>query len=217
MDGLVGAAALQRAPAIGCIGLTGGIGSGKSTAAQGLVALGAWLVDTDAIARALTVPGGAAIPALAAEFGADAISADGALDRERMRRLAFADAGAKARLESILHPLIAAEAGRQAAAAGARPVVFDVPLLTESSHWRSRVERVLVIDCEEATQVARVSRRPGWTEAAARRVIEQQAPRAARRAIADAVICNDGLTLEQLQAELHALWALWHPQCAEAT
>jgi len=217
VDGLVGAAALRRAPAIGRIGLTGGIGSGKSTAAQGLVALGAWLVDTDAIARALTVPGGAAIPALAAEFGADAISADGALDRERMRRLAFADAGAKARLEAILHPLIAAEASRQAAAGGARPVVFDVPLLTESSHWRSRVERVLVIDCEEATQVARVSRRPGWTEAAARRVIGQQAPRAARRAIADAVICNDGLTLEQLQAELRALWTLWHPQCAEAS
>jgi dephospho-CoA kinase len=193
------------------IGLTGGIGSGKSTAAQGLVALGGHLVDTDAIARSLTLPGGAAIPALAAEFGADALTDDGALDREKMRRLVFADPGAKARLEALLHPLIGAEAGRQAAAAGGRPVVFDVPLLAESSHWRTRVDRVLVIDCDEATQVVRVARRPGWTEEAARRVIAQQAPRAARRAIADAVIDNDGLTIEQLQAELRALWTLWVP------
>lgn len=199
---------LQR---VATIGLTGGIGSGKSTAAQGLVALGAHLVDTDAIARALTLPGGAAIPALAAEFGADALAADGALDREKMRRLVFADPGAKARLEAMLHPLIGAEASRRAAASGGRPVVFDVPLLTESSHWRARVDRVLVIDCDEATQAARVAQRPGWTEEAARRVIAQQAPRAARRASADAVICNEGLTIAQFQAELRALWALWFP------
>ena len=196
---------------VATIGLTGGIGSGKSTAAQSLVALGAHLVDTDAIARALTLPGGAAIPALAAEFGADALTADGALDREKMRRLVFADPGAKARLEAILHPQIGAEARRQAAASGGRPVVFDVPLLTESSHWRARVDRVLVIDCDEATQAARVAQRPGWTEEAARRVIAQQAPRAARRAIADAVIDNDGLTIEQLRSELRALGALWFP------
>ncbi|MBK9682467.1 MAG: dephospho-CoA kinase [Betaproteobacteria bacterium] len=196
---------------VATIGLTGGIGSGKSTAAQGLVALGAHLVDTDAIARALTLPGGAAVPALADEFGADALTADGALDREKMRRLVFADPGAKARLETILHPLIGAEARRRAAASGGRPVVFDVPLLTESSHWRARVDRVLVIDCDEATQAARVAQRPGWTEEAARRVIAQQAPRAARRASADAVICNEGLTIAQFQAELRALWALWFP------
>jgi dephospho-CoA kinase len=194
---------------IATIGLTGGIGSGKSTAAQGLVALGAHLVDTDAIARALTLTGGVAIPVLAAEFGADSLTADGALDREKMRRLVFTEPGAKARLEAILHPLIGAEASRQAATAGARPVVFDVPLLTESSHWRARVDRVLVIDCDEATQAARVAQRPGWTEDAARRVIAQQAPRAARRAIADAVVCNEGLTIEQLRSELRSLWALW--------
>ena len=209
MDRLVGAPATPLR--VATIGLTGGIGSGKSTAAQSLVALGAHLVDTDAIARVLTLPGGAAVPALAAEFGADALTADGALDREKMRRLVFADPGAKARLEAILHPLIGAEAGRQAAAAGGRPVVFDVPLLTESSHWRARVDRVLVIDCDEATQAARVAQRPGWTEAAARRVIAQQAPRAARRAIADAVIHNDALSIEQLHAELRDLWALWWP------
>jgi len=201
-------------PAPACIGLTGGIGSGKSTAAAALVALGAHLVDTDAIARALTAPGGAAMPALARAFGSDALTADGALDRERMRRIVFADTGAKARLEALLHPLIGAEAQRQAAAAGTRPVVFDVPLLTESSHWRSRVERVLVIDCDEATQVARVAQRPGWTQEAARRVIAQQAPRAARRAIADAVIHNEALSIEQLHAELRDLWALWWPGIA---
>jgi len=211
VDGLVDTPRPPRGPALARIGLTGGIGSGKSTAGAGLVALGAHLVDTDAIARALTQPGGAAIPALAQAFGADALTADGALDRDRMRRIVFADAGAKARLEAILHPLIGAEASRQAAAAGARPVIFDVPLLTESSHWRARVERVLVIDCDEATQVARVARRPGWTGDAARRVIAQQAPRAARRAIADAVIHNDDLSIEQLHAELRELWSLWWP------
>ena len=196
---------------VATIGLTGGIGSGKSTAAQDLVARGALLVDTDAIARALTGPGGAAMAAVAVEFGADALAADGALDREKMRQRVFADSAAKARLEAILHPLIGAEARRQATAAGTRPVVFDVPLLAESDHWRARVDRVLVIDCDEATQVARVSQRPGWTEEAARRVIAQQSPRAARRAIADAVICNDRLTIEQFHAELRTLWALWFP------
>jgi dephospho-CoA kinase len=196
-------------PPLRAIGLTGGIGSGKSTVAQALVGLGALLVDTDAIARALTLPGGAAMPAIAEAFGAGALTADGALDREQMRRLAFNDAGAKRRLEAILHPLIGLEAQRQAAAAGARPVVFDVPLLTESSHWRARVQRVLVVDCHEDTQAARVAQRPGWDEAAARRVISQQATRTARRAIADAVIFNDGIDLAALQAEVAAVWAAW--------
>ncbi len=197
-------------------GLTGGIGSGKSTVAELLVGCGAALVDTDAISRALTAPGGAALPALAAAFGATIVGADGAMDRERMRALAFGDAAAKARLEAILHPLIGAEANRQAAQAGARPLVFDVPLLTESSHWRRRVDRVLVVDCAEATQVVRVQRRSGWSEEAVRRVIALQAPRSARRAIADAVIVNDGLSLTQLAAEVRALWALWVTAAAPA-
>lgn len=191
------------------LGLTGGIGSGKSTVASVLVGLGAHLVDTDAIARALTQAGGAAIPALQAAFGPQAIAADGALDREQMRSLAFADLGAKRRLEAILHPLIGQEAQRQAALAQSRPVVFDVPLLTESSHWRARVSRVLVVDCLESTQVARVAQRPGWDETAALRVVAQQASRAARRGIADAVIFNDGLDLPALQAEVAALWWAW--------
>lgn len=196
------------------IGLTGGIGSGKSTVAGLLVEAGACLVDTDAIARSLTAPGGAAMPAIAATFGAGFVAADGALDRARMRELAFADAGAKARLEALLHPLIGAEALRQAAAANGRPVVFDVPLLTEASPWRARAARVLVVDCSEDTQALRVAARPGWDEAMARRVIAQQIPRERRRALADAVIHNDGIDLATLRTEVHALWHLWfggHP------
>lgn len=192
------------------LALVGESGCGKSTVARLLVECGACLVDTDAIARALTLPGGAAMPALAAAFGADIVAADGALDRDRMRAQAFADPGAKARLEAVLHPLIGAEALAQATAAGDATVVFDVPLLTESSHWRQRVQRVLVVDCEEATQVQRVVARSGWTEDAVRRVIAQQAPRAARRRIADAVLYNDGLPLEQLAHEVRGLWALWN-------
>jgi dephospho-CoA kinase len=191
------------------IGLTGGIGSGKSTVARMLVDCGAHLVDTDAIARSLTLAGGAAMPALVAEFGAAAIQADGALDREYMRRLVFADSGAKRRLEAVLHPLIGEQARREAAAARGAPVVFDVPLLAESRHWRARVDRVLVVDCDESTQVKRVAQRPGWSEDAARAVVAAQAARGTRRAIADAVIHNDGLTLAQLEAEVRALWALW--------
>ena len=196
-------------PRVARIGLTGGIGSGKSTVAALLVECGAVLVDTDAIARELTLPGGAAMPALAAEFGAGAVTADGALDRACMRRLAFADAGAKSRLEAILHPLIGQEAQRQALQAGTRPVVFDVPLLSESSQWRARVDRVLVVDCSTQTQVARVVQRPGWDEAAAQAVIAQQSPREARRAIADAVIHNDGITLVQLAQQVQALCSSW--------
>ena len=192
------------------IGLTGGIGSGKSTVAALLAGCGAVVVDTDAISRALTASGGAALPALAAAFGADILCADGALDRTRMRERAFTDPAAKARLEAILHPMIGAETARQAVSAGAGPVVFDVPLLAESAHWRARVDRVLVIDCLEATQVERVQRRSGWSEDTVRKVIALQTPRARRRAIADAVIFNDTLTPDLLAAEVRALWALWN-------
>ena len=191
------------------IGLTGGIGSGKSTVAAMLVEHGACLVDTDAIARSLTQPGGAAMDGVASAFGPGAVAADGALDRGHMRQLVFQYPAAKLRLEGILHPLIGDEARRQAALGGERPVVYDVPLLTESSHWRARVARVLVVDCSEDTQVARVAARPGWDGAAARRVIAQQAPRRARRAIADAIIHNDDLSLDALRQAVQALWRQW--------
>ena len=200
------------------IGLTGGIGSGKSTVAALLVARGATLVDTDAIAHALTTPGGAAMPALRQRFGADIAGADGAMDRARMRSLVLADPAAKQALEAILHPMIGQEARRQAEAAGDGVVVFDVPLLTESSHWRQRCERILVIDCSSATQVQRVMARSGWTADQVQRVIALQAGREARRAIADAVIHNDGLSPDGLAREVAALWAIWvGPLAAGAT
>jgi dephospho-CoA kinase len=192
------------------IGLTGGIGSGKSTVGRLLAQLGAAVIDTDLIARQLTLPGGAAIDRIAGEFGRALIADDGALDRTRMRELVFADAGAKKRLEAILHPLIGIETERQAAAAqGAPALVFDVPLLVESGRWRAKVDKVLVVDCSEATQIARVVQRSGWTPDAAQTVIASQASRERRRASADAVIFNDGITPEQLAAEVHALWQRW--------
>jgi dephospho-CoA kinase len=191
------------------IGLTGGIGSGKSTVAAVLAEAGAVIVDTDAIARALTAPGGAALPALAQVFGPRILDAHGALDRAHMRELAFSDPTAKRRLEQVLHPLIGEQAQAQAQAAGSRAVVFDVPLLAESGHWRARVQRVLVVDCEEATQVERVMARNGWEREVVLRVIAQQSSRVRRRAIADAVIFNEGLTRDALRLQVLALWAHW--------
>jgi dephospho-CoA kinase len=192
------------------IGLTGGIGSGKSTVAAAWVALGATLVDSDAIARAVAQPGGAAMPAIEAAFGPAVIAADGGLDRAAMRTLVFSDAKAKQRLEAILHPLIGAECERQAAAAApGQPIVFDVPLLVEAKRWRSIVDRVLVVDASEETQLARVVARSAWSPEAVRAVIAQQATRSARRAAADAVIFNEGLSLSALAAEVRALWDRW--------
>jgi dephospho-CoA kinase len=189
--------------------LTGGIGSGKSTVAAMLVARGATLVDTDAIARSLTSAGGLAMPMLIDEFGAGVADAEGALDRARMRELVFSDSTAKRRLESILHPAIGQEAQRQAASASTRVVVFDVPLLTESSHWRSRCERILVVDCHAETQVRRVVARSGWSEEQVRNVLSQQASRERRRAIADAVLFNDGLEIDALSTQVARLWSWW--------
>ena len=194
------------------IGLTGGIGSGKSTVSGLLVAQGAVLVDTDAIARALTMQGGAAVPAISEAFGTQMVGADGALDRDRMRALAFTDPSAKQRLEAILHPLIgdqARQAADEAASSSARAVVFDVPLLAESAHWRARVDRILVVDCTPGTQIQRVMTRSGWPQETVLRVIQQQAPRERRRAIADAVIFNEALSLGALQEEVRSLWQHW--------
>ena len=191
------------------IGLTGGIGSGKSTVADVCVQLGAALVDTDAIARRLTAAGGAAMPALRQAFGVDIAAADGSLDRDAMRRKVFADAHARRRLESVLHPMIGEQALREADAASAAIVVFDIPLLAESSVWRQRVDRVLVVDCDPETQLARVSQRPGWTRETAALAIAAQASREARRRVADAVIHNAGIALQDLRHEVASLWRLW--------
>jgi dephospho-CoA kinase len=192
------------------IGLTGGIGSGKSTVAGFWVEDGAHLVDTDAIARAISAPGGVAIPALLEEFGSDVINAQGALDRDRMRERAFADATVRHRLEVILHPLIGAEALRQASTSNGAAIIFDVPLLSAASPWRSRCERIVVVDCSEQTQIDRVAQRSGWSAEQVRAVIAQQAPREVRRAIADSVIDNDGhQDIAALRIAAHTLWGLW--------
>ena len=190
------------------LGLTGGIGSGKSTVAQMLVDEGAALVDADACSRAVTAAGGAAIAPLRQAFGDAFIQADGALDRERMRELVFREPEAKRTLESIVHPLVGqaiATQARDAIAHGHRWVVFDVPLLVESGRWRQQVDRVLVVDCSPQTQIDRVIARNGLGRSAVEAIMASQAPRARRLAAADYVICNDGLSLQGLRDEVRAL------------
>lgn len=192
------------------IGLTGGIGSGKSSVAQLLGSHGAAIVDTDAISRRLTAAGGLAIPALREAFGEQVITAGGALDREYMRHLVFDDPSARRRLEAILHPMISSEAEREAAShTAARVIVFDVPLLVESGRWIDRVDRVLVVDCCEQTQIERVVRRSGWSEDAVRSVIAAQATREQRRSVADDLIVNDAISPTQLAERVAALWRAW--------
>jgi len=183
------------------LGLTGGIGSGKSTVAGLLAARGAVVIDADALSRATTAAGGSAVPAIAAQFGTEFITSGGALDRERMRALVFQDPQARQRLEAIVHPLVqsATQAATVAArAAGGRLVVYDVPLLVESGRWADRLDRVLVVDCEVDTQVARVIARNGLDEAAVRRIVASQAGREARRRAADFVLFNERITITQL-------------------
>lgn len=173
------------------VGLTGGIGCGKSTVADLFAARGASLVDTDVLAHQLTAPGGAAMPALVAEFGAPFATADGALDRTRMRDLVFADPGARARLEAILHPMIRTATASAALAATGPYTIFVVPLLVESGTWRARVQRILAIDCQETTQIARVMARNGLPEEQVKSIMAAQASRQQRLAAADDVIDND--------------------------
>jgi len=173
------------------LGLTGGIGSGKSTVATMLADCGAAVIDSDAISRQVTAPGGAAMDRIAEQFGARFITPEGGLNRDVMRELVFADAGAKKQLEAIVHPLVGEETARQAAQAASACIVFDVPLLVESGRWRQRVDQVLVVDCSEATQVSRVMARNGWTREAVERVIAGQASRDQRLAAADICIYND--------------------------
>jgi dephospho-CoA kinase len=194
------------------IGLTGGIGSGKSTVARLLAGHGAKVVDTDGISRSLTQAGGAAMPALREAFGDGVIGPDGGLDRDQMRRLAFADGTARSKLEAILHPMISAAAQREAAAAtDAAVIVFDIPLLVESGHWRDSVHRVLVVDCSESTQVARVMARSGWTADSVKAVMAAQATRERRNSIADDVVVNDGISQADLARRVEALWNTWQP------
>lgn len=176
------------------IGLTGGIGSGKSTVADLFAAHGAAVIDTDLIAHQLTVAGGCAIEAIKLAFGADFIAASGAMDRTKMREAVFADPSEKKRLEAILHPLIRAETEHAAAQAEGAYLLFVVPLLVESGLWKQRLSRVLAIDCSEETQIRRVMHRNKLTEPQVRAIMATQAPREARLAAADDIIINDSDT-----------------------
>lgn len=187
------------------IGLTGGIGSGKSTVAQMLAAGGAVLIDADAISREVTAPGGAAIALIAARFGPQLITPEGAMNRDVMRQRVFDEPEAKKQLEAIIHPLVSSESARQAEIAyeaGSTLVVFDIPLLVESRRWRQQLDKVLVVDCTAATQISRVTARETgrsqWTPEAVKKVLALQASRAARRAAADWIVYNDGLSLDAL-------------------
>ncbi|HET7362300.1 MAG TPA: dephospho-CoA kinase [Burkholderiales bacterium] len=188
------------------VGLTGGIGSGKSAAAHEFERLGAALVDTDAIAHELTAPGGAALGHIKALFGEGFIGPSGAMDRAAMRKRVFDDPAAKRALEALLHPMIRTESERRIAAARGPYVIYVVPLLVESGDYRGRVDRVLVVDAPEGLQVERVHGRSGLPEREVRAIMAQQASRAARLAAADDVIDNAG-ALDALRAQVAALHA----------
>ena len=175
------------------VGLTAGIGCGKSTVAELFAKYGAGIIDTDAIAHCLTQSGGEAIAAIRAAFGKDYITDDGALDRAKIRKLIFSDAVAKQRLELILHPLIHEQAKVQLSQLQSKPyVIVAVPLLPESPAFRQLVQSVLVVDCDETIQIARVTGRSRISQEEVRNIIAQQTPRAERLRLADDVIHNDG-------------------------
>ena len=190
------------------LGLTGGRGSGKSTVANMLVEQGATLIDADDISRATTASGGAAITSIAAQFGPGVVNADGSMNRDAMRQRIFSDSNARQQLEAIIHPLVSNESARQAEVArqaGCALLVFDIPLLVESSRWRNQLDRVLVVDCEVTTQISRVLQRSGWTQAMVANVIASQANRTQRLAAADLVIYNNALTLDDLAAQVREI------------
>lgn len=187
------------------LGLTGGIGSGKSTVAGMLTALGAVVIDADAISRSLTTTHGAAIETIKQQFGEAMISADGSLNRNCMRDLVFTDSDAKNRLESIIHPLIKLEIQRQEQSAislGTKLIVYDIPLLVESTNWRPVLDQVLVVDCLEQTQIERVMARNTLEQEDVKKIIANQASRKMRNSAADIVIFNDSITVEQLREQV---------------
>ncbi|WP_334186951.1 dephospho-CoA kinase [Noviherbaspirillum sp.] len=201
-------AASEHSNARFSVGLTGGIGSGKTTVSDMFADRGAAVIDTDKIAHALTAPGGIAIPAIHAQFGEAFLTADGAMDRAKVREYVFAQPEAKARLEAILHPMIRIETERAAAEAEGAYLLFVVPLLVESGSWKQRVKRVLVVDCPESLQVQRVVRRSGLSEAQVYAIMGAQTTRTERLAAANDVIVNDDGT-DALQPQVDRLHALY--------
>lgn len=198
------------------VGLTGGIGSGKSKVADMLGGWGAAVIDTDVIAHDLTAPGGAAIESIRQAFGADVIAQNGALDRPVVRQLVFNSPEARRRLESILHPMIRAETQARASVAQGHYLVFVVPLLVESGIWLEQFDRVCVVDCDPETQVARVQARSGLTREAIERIMSAQASRELRLAAAHDVVINNGKTsLEELALSVRALHECWCMQAQQ--
>lgn len=191
------------------IGLTGGIGCGKSTVADMLAARGAAVIDADAISRSLTAPGGRAMAAIAQTFGPHIVDAQGAMDRQAMRNMVFQNPQAKQQLEAIIHPLVSqitAEQVQAAVQSGHRVLVFDVPLLVESGErWRKQVDRVIVVDCDAETQRQRVMARSGLAAEEIDRIMALQASRSQRLACADTVILNQGLSLAELETQVAQL------------
>jgi len=190
------------------VGLTGGIGSGKSAAAQLFESLGACVVDTDPIAHELTAAGGAAMPAILAKFGEEMRASDGSLDRRAMRERVFSEPDARRELEAILHPLIRRECEIRLATARGPYAVLVVPLLVETGSYLALCERIAVVDCPEALQIERVSVRSGLSCDAVRAVMAAQASREARRAVADDVITNSG-TFDDLKVQIELLDLLY--------
>jgi len=205
---IIGSSMITNPSAKLIIGLTGGIGSGKSTVADLFAKRGATLVDTDLIAHSLTGPQGAAMPAIGDSFGASVIAADGRLDRAAMRALAFSDPQARKRLEAILHPMIRAQSTREIAAATGHYVMLVVPLLVESGNWRARAHRVLVVDCPVERQIERVMQRSQLAREQVLAILAAQATREARLAAADDRIDNGGAP-EFLPAQVDALHAIY--------
>lgn len=190
------------------LGLTGGIGSGKSTVADMLASQGATVIDADALARATTAPNGPAIPQIIATFGPEVLGPEGALDREKMRQMAFTDPSARAKLEAIVHPLVGQAIGRAtqvANTAGTALIVYDIPLLVESAHWRHSLQRVLVIDSSPETQIRRVVARNGLSEAEVSRIMAAQATRTQRLRAADIVVFNDGSSVAELALQVQQI------------
>lgn len=189
---------MTRASSIGAngrpfvVGITGGIGSGKSTVEQRFAARGITIVDTDRIAHELTASGGSAIAPIRAEFGDEVIASDGSLDRDAMRALVFADSSVRTRLEAILHPLIGQQSRARVAASTSPYTLLVVPLLVEKGNWQDRVDRVLVVDCSRETQIARVMARNGFAREQVEAILAAQASRDERLAAADDVLDNNG-------------------------
>ena len=184
------------------VGLTGGIGSGKSTVADMFAALGVRIIDTDLISHQLTQAGGAAIPALREAFGAGVIDSQGALDRAAMRKLVFSHPEEKQRLEAILHPLILAQSKQQAARQTDAPyTLVVVPLLFENRRYSDWLHRVITVDCPEETQIKRTMQRSQLDEAAVRAIMAQQLNREARLTLSDEKIINNG-NLDDLEKQV---------------